>query len=432
MSRLVIRGPASVSGTVNVPGDKSISHRALMLASAASGQTTIRDLAPGADVDSTAGCMSDLGALIERNGTVTTIDANGIANWVEPVKALDCGNSGTTIRLLAGLVAQRDLTVTLDGDSSLRARPMERVARPLRAFGAEISTTDGHAPITVSGGALTGTRVDTGVASAQVKSALMFAALGADGTTTVIEPAPTRDHTERMLTALGARIVESRTGDRHTIEVGPYAPPPFELKVPGDVSSAAFLVAAAVMTGSVLIEGVGLNPLRIGFLEAVREMGGSVTWTTDEERMNEPVGNITAERSSLRALTLEGSVIPTIHDELPLIAILATQAAGETVVRGAGELRVKEADRITTVVDGLRRFGADVEELPDGFVVRGPTELHGASVEGHGDHRVAMAFAIAGVIAKGETTIDGFECADISWPNFTDVLSCVGVEVELT
>jgi 3-phosphoshikimate 1-carboxyvinyltransferase len=302
----------------------------------------------------------------------------------------------------------------------------------VREVGAEVWTTEGHAPITVSGGALTGVEVDTGVASAQVKSALMLAALGADGMTTVIEPVATRDHTERMLAALGAPVVESLIGGRHAVELGPYAPPPFELKVPGDASSAAFLVAAAVMTGSIVIEGVGLNPLRIGFLEAVRAMGGSVSWTIDEERMNEPVGSITAERSSLRAVTLEGAVIPTIHDELPLIAVLATQAAGETVVREAEELRVKEADRITTVVDGLRHLGADIEELPDGFVVRGPTELHGADVEGHGDHRVAMAFAIAAIVAKGETTIDGFECADISWPNFADVLSSVGVEIELT
>ena len=428
MTTLIVRGPASVAGSIAVPGDKSISHRALMLGAAAAGETTLRGLAPGEDVASTISCLRAYGVRIDRKGDVATIASGGIAAWEQPPGVLDCGNSGTTMRILAGFAARRELRSTFDGDASLRRRPMDRVARPLETLGARVTTTGGHPPITVEGGRLHGTQVDTGVASAQVKSAVLFAALGADGPTTVTEPLPTRDHTERMLSGLGARIAVN-TDLR--IEVEPFDVPSFHLEIAGDVSSAAFLVAAAVASGEVSVTGVGLNPLRIGFLEALREMGATVAWDADEERLQEPVGTITAQRSDLRAVSIDPAIVPTLHDELPLIAALATQAAGETVVRGAEELRVKEADRIEAITAGLRRLGADIEELSDGFVVRGPTVLSGATVDGAGDHRIAMSLAIAGLVAKGDTRIEGFECADISWPGFHEVLARIGADVEL-
>jgi 3-phosphoshikimate 1-carboxyvinyltransferase len=413
-----------------VPGDKSISHRALMLAATASGRTTVRNLAPGGDVQSSAECLRAYGVTIEQTADVATIHSRGIDEWTAPAGVLDCRNSGTTMRVLAGLAARCDFTSTFDGDASLRRRPMERVALPLRTLGADVETSDaGRAPMSVRGGHLVGASIETGVASAQVKSSVMLAALGADGTTTITEPLPTRDHTERILAALGADVSESREAGTHRVVVGPAVAPPFDLAVPGDVSSAAFVVAAAVLGGEVRIEGVGLNPLRIGFLDALREMGASVVLEVLEERMNEPVGIIDAERAALVGISVDPRVIPTLTDELPLLAVVATQAQGETVVRGASELRVKEADRIAAIVEGLRLLGAEIEELEDGFVVNGPTVLEGTSVDPKGDHRLAMALAVAGLIAKGEMRVHGFECAAVSWPGFEDVLGSLGAEV---
>lgn len=432
MTTLIVRGRRPVSGTVSVPGDKAIAHRGLMLGAMASGRTTLRNVAPGADVTSTASCLSSYGVAIERRDGTVTIDSSGIAHWREPARALDCGNSGTTMRILAGLAAHREFVTVLDGDASLRRRPMERVARPLRAFGADVSTSSGGvAPLRVRGGSLHGAVVQTEVASGQVKSSVLFAALGADETSVVTEPMPTRDHTERMLAALGASVSWAVTDEGNTIEIAPFAPPPFELNIAGDVSSAAFIVAAGVATGDVEMESVGLNLSRIGFLEALRAMGADVSWDVVEERMNEPVGRIVVRRSTLGPSTIGGRDIPTLHDELPLLAVLATQASGETVVRDAEELRIKESDRIAATVAGLRMLGADIEERPDGFVVSGPTPLTGGAVESYGDHRIAMAFAVAGLVADGETRIEGFECADVSWPGFDRALASLGADVEV-
>lgn len=427
---LVVRGPASISGSVSVPGDKSISHRALMLGAVASGRTTVRNLAPGADVASTMACLQGYGVRIERRDDMASVHSRGIDEWIAPHGVLDCGNSGTTIRILAGLAARCSFETTLDGDASLRRRPMERVAEPLRAFGAHVRTSeDGRAPLSVSGGGLHAANVDTGVASAQVKSAAIFAALGAEGTSTVTEPLRTRDHTERMLRALGVDVAEQGDGGRHRVEIVPAATPPFDLAVPGDPSSAAFVVCAAALAGDVHIDQVALNGMRIGFLDVLAQMGADVSWEILEDRMNEPVGLIDARASGLRGIRVDEAIVPTLHDELPVLAVVATQAHGETVVGGARELRVKESDRIAALVDGLRRLGADVDELDDGFVVRGPSELVGATVDAYGDHRIAMALAIAGTVAKGETRITGYGCADVSWPGFDAVLRTLGVEV---
>jgi 3-phosphoshikimate 1-carboxyvinyltransferase len=432
MTTLVIRGSARINGSVSVPGDKSLSHRGLMLGAMATGSTTLRNLASGADVASTAGCLAAYGVGIERREGTVTIDSSGIANWIAPSSPLDCGNSGTTMRLLAGLAAHREFRSRFDGDASLRKRPMERVAGPLRAFGARVDMSEGGvAPFEVAGGELHGTEVSTGVASAQVKSSALLAALGAEGSSVVIEPLQTRDHTERFLAALGADISWARTTEGNRIEVAPFVPPPFDLNIPGDVSSAAFVVAAGVLAGEVELDSIGLNASRIGFLEALRGMGADISWETDEERMHEQVGRIVAKRSSLRSVSIGPADVPAIHDELPLLAVLATQADGQTIVSGAEELRVKESDRIATTVAGLRAMGADIDERRDGFVVSGPTDLSGAVIDAADDHRIAMAFAVAGLVAKGETSVEGFESADISWPGFDEVLTTLGAEVEL-
>lgn len=431
MTTVVVRGPAAIDGVVAVPGDKSISHRALMLGAVGNGASTVRNLGPGDDVRSTIACLRAYGVAIDEGSEGTVVHGEGLRSWNEPRAPLDCGNSGTTLRLLTGFAAHHSFTSVFDGDGSLRARPMERLVGPLRALGARVETSDGRPPVSVAGGELAGASVELEMASAQVKSATIFAALAADGRTTVTEPAASRDHTERFLRALGAAIEEIRVDGGHRVEMDPFAPPAFEIDIPGDPSSAAFLVAAALLAGRVRIEDVGLNPTRIGFLETLERMGASIEWTVTGQRLGEPFGWIAAERSDLRAVGIEGPLVPVVLDELPLVAVLATQARGTTVVTGAGELRAKESDRIAAMVNALRRLGADADELPDGFRVTGPTPLVGTKVDAEGDHRIAMGLAVAGLVADGETLVEGFEAATVSWPGFQDVLSSLGAEIEL-
>ena len=424
MTTLVVR-PSSVSGKCTVPGSKSISHRALMLGAMAKGTTRIEGLGLGADVEATIDCLRAFGVEITPDGS--TITSPGIDAWIAPAAALDCRNSGTTMRILSGLAARCAFTTTLDGDDSLRKRPMERVASPLRSLGARVSTQDGRPPIVIDGGGLTGATIDLDVASAQVKTAAILAGLGASGTTVVREPVPSRDHTERMLRSLGAPVEES-FGETHDVTVSAFDVPPFETTVPGDVSSAAFVVAAALLTGDVAIDDVGVNPTRMSFVDVARQMGGEVALDVTRDELGEPIGTLLARRSSLVGVAVDGSD-PGIQDELPLIALLATQAEGETVVKGAGELRVKESDRIDSVVRGLRTMGAEIHELVDGFVVRGPTSLRGATLDPAGDHRIAMMLAVAGLVAEGETRIDDFECSAVSWPGFERTLATLGADV---
>jgi len=426
MSTLVVR-PSCVAGRCTVPGNKSISHRALMLGAMARGTTRIAGLGLGADVRATIACLRGYGVSIEDG----VVSSPGIDAWTAPVGVLDCANSGTTMRTLAGLAARRDFVTTLDGDESLRRRPMERVATPLSKLGARIETADGRPPLRIAGGDLHGGDLSLAVASAQVKTAVLFAGLGATGTTSVAEPVASRDHTERMLTSLGAPLREERLPDgAHRVSVEAFEIPAFSTTVPGDVSSAAFVVAAALLTGEASVDGVGLNPTRTRFLDVARQMDGDIVFESEHDEMGEPIGSIDAQRSNLRGLTVDGSD-PGIQDELPLVALLATQADGETTVKNAGELRVKESDRIDSVVSGLRSLGADIHELVDGFVVRGPRPLRGAVVDSFGDHRIAMMLAVAGLVAEGETVIENFECADVSWPGFADTLRSLGAEVEL-
>lgn len=409
------------------PGDKSISHRALLFGALGITPMQVRNLAPGADVRSTAACLRALGVTIaekERPGAVM-VRGVGPRGFTTPAGPLDCGNSGTTMRLLLGLVAGARVACTLDGDASLRGRPMRRVLAPLRAMGARVEGQGGpedeRAPLRVEPvPTLTGLSHRLPIASAQVKSALVLAGLAADGETRVREPEPSRDHTERMLSAWGAPVrVES--GEVVVTRLGHPLTLPEALEVPGDPSSAAFWVGAGLLVpeASVVVRGVDVNPTRTGFLAVLERMGARVELEPETARAGDPVATLRVRGGQpLRGTEIRPAEVPSLLDEIPLLAIVASQARGETRVTGARELRVKESDRLRQLVLGLRAMGADVDELDDGLVLRGPTELRGATIDAAHDHRIAMSFAIAGLVADGETDVEGAEWADISYPGY--------------
>jgi 3-phosphoshikimate 1-carboxyvinyltransferase len=416
-SAVTVQPAARVAGELAVPGDKSIAHRALMLAALGEGESWIHGLPQGEDVLATVGCLRALGANLQRSGTTARIRGEGLRSFATPHGPLDCANSGTTMRLLLGLLAGSAVSATLDGDVSLRRRPMDRVIDPLRTMGAKIESRDGRAPLAVTGASLQGRRIALRVPSAQVKSALLLAGLSASGPTTVVEPVATRDHMERLLRAMGTDVDATVEG----VVIRPSHQPlrPIELSVPGDFSSAAFWMAAAALRPgwSVIIGDVGINPTRTAFLTLLRSMGAEVKVdgpSTDVE----PSGALTVTGHGLRAIVLGAADVAAAIDEIPALLVLATQAEGVTTIDGAGELRVKESDRIATMAEGLRRMGAIVEERPDGVSVKGPTPLRGAAVESHGDHRVAMALAVAALVASGPTTIEGADCVAVSYPDF--------------
>ncbi|MDQ3646861.1 MAG: 3-phosphoshikimate 1-carboxyvinyltransferase [Actinomycetota bacterium] len=419
-------GPAPLVGEVQVPGDKSISHRALVLAALAEGTSSIAGLNLGHDVRATASCIGLLGAGVRLNESNSHVEVHspGAEGLHEPAVALDAGNSGTTIRLLLGVCAGIDGLTILSGDASLRARPMLRVVAPLRQMGARIDgrAHGDRAPVAVRGGALEGVDLDLPVASAQVKGALLVAGLRASGRTTVAEPGQSRDHTERMLRATGVSV----TTEGAAVAVsGPARPRPRSWAVPGDISSAMFLiVAAALLPGSDLtVVGVGLNPTRTGALDVLAEMGADVRVEVEGEDGGEPFGSVRIRHSELHAVPIHPDRIPGLIDELPALAIAASRAEGQTVISGAAELRVKESDRIAAMVDGLTLLGADARALPDGMVITGPCELAGGAVDSHGDHRVAMAFAVAGLVTSDAVRIKGWSSVDTSFPGFLDVLA---------
>jgi 3-phosphoshikimate 1-carboxyvinyltransferase len=416
-----------LGGTLQVPGDKSIAHRALMLAALADGTSHIRNLPAGEDVHSTARCMRGLGAMVASWDGEARVVATGVLE--QPAHDLDAGNSGTTMRLLAGILSGQTFHSCLDGDDSLRRRPMGRVIEPLSAMGATIRSDGGRAPLAIDGGDLRGIRYTLPVASAQVKSAILLAGLFADGSTEVIEPVPTRDHTERMLAAAGLSASQTRGS---VVVEGGKRPSPLALTVPGDMSSAAFLLAGAALTGGeVTVTHVGVNPTRTGFLNVLERMGAQIDITDERKEAGEPVAGVTVRGVCRRPVTVEAEEVPALIDELPLVALLATQAEGTSVVSGAAELRVKESDRIATVTAQLRRLGAEIEERPDGFAVRGPVRLVGAAVESGGDHRLAMLLAIAGCIASGETIVEGAESSAVSYPGFERALTGVDGEIDV-
>ena len=422
-SRTLIRSGA-LKGELSPPPDKSISHRALIFCSISNGRSRVKNLLMAEDPISTMNAMRALGADIRQYDNEIVITGTGLHGLREPEDVINCGNSGTTMRLLTGLLSAQPFFSVLTGDSSLRGRPMKRVITPLSMMGANIYGREQNslAPLAIRGNRLKGIEYSSPVASAQVKSAVLLAGLYADGTTTVVEPRKSRDHTERMLPAFGANLKV----DGLRVSVTPVDElHPQDITVPGDFSSAAFfLVAALVVKGSeVMIRNVCINPTRTGLIEVIKLMGGSMEILNERDVSGEPVADILCRYTDqLKAVDVPEELVPSMIDEFPIFSVLATQADGVTTIRGAEELRVKESDRIKTMATELSKMGAEVEEYPDGMSIRGPVKLRGATLQSHHDHRVAMALSVAALLAEGETTILGTEAVDISFPGFYDEL----------
>ena len=427
---LTLRGGGSLGGSVRVPGDKSISHRALLFGAIAQGTTTIDGLLPAEDPLSTAACLRAMGVDVSpiRAGESVTVQGVGLDGFAEPGDVLDCGNSGTTMRLMLGLLAGRvGRHFVLTGDSSLRGRPMRRVGGPLSQMGAVIhGRKDGNfAPLAVLGQALVGTTIHTPVASAQVKSAILLAALTAQGPTTVIEPVQSRDHSERMLRAFGADLVVGGPGNTEVTVRPGNSLRGQSVIVPGDISSAAFwLVAGAITPGaSLTVENVGLNPSRTGILEVLEQMGARISVLNERDVAGEPVGDLQVSHGPLQAFAIGAEIMPRLVDEIPVLAVAACCADGISRISGAEELRVKETDRLAVMARQLGAMGARIEEFDDGMTISGPTPLHGAEVDSETDHRVAMSLAVASLVASGTTTIRRPEAAAVSYPGFWDDLA---------
>lgn len=432
--KLVVRPSDGLRGPVRVPGDKSISHRTLMLGAIAEGVTRVTNWLPAGDCQATLRCVRALGVPIDQHDATTlTVHGVGRDGLQAPRRTLDCQGSGTTMRLLAGVLAGQSFASTLDGHDGLRRRPMRRIIEPLCQMGADVKGRDGRfPPLQIREGDLRGIDYRLPVASAQVKSCILLAGLFASGPTTIHEPGPARDHTERMLQAMGAEVQI----DGPTITLVPQPAPlkPLTLQVPGDFSSAAFLLGAgAIVPGSrIVIEDVGGNPTRTGLLDVLYAMGARIDVEDQRESGGEPLIDLAVRYSDLQYTQVDGSLVVRMIDEFPILAVAATQAGGKTVVRDAGELRVKETDRIAAVARELRKMGAEIEETPDGFVVLGPATLQGAVVDSHGDHRLAMALAVAGLVADGETIVEGAEVIDDSYPGFVETLQDLGASVSST
>jgi len=413
----------SLRGDITTPGDKSISHRALILNSIAKGKARIENLSSGDDVRSTMSCLQALGVKITGEGDVFMVDGVGPGGFRSPDDVLNAGNSGTTMRLMGGLLAAQPFFSVITGDASLRSRPMDRLINPLRHMGADIwgRKNDSLAPLAIKGRGLKGITYKMPVASAQIKSAILIAGLFAEGKTTITEPSISRDHTERMIGALGVRI----TRDDKTIELTPSAPrAPVDVSVPGDISSAAFwLVAGAIHPDAKLrIINVGINPTRAGIIDVLLEMGAKLKVDRVSKEGGEPVAEVSIETSRLMGIRIRGNMIPRIIDEIPLIALAGACANGNTVIRGAQELRVKESDRIRTTVSELSKIGVDIEELSDGMVIHGGGGIKGGECQSYGDHRLAMTMGIASLVSKGEIVIHDADAVTVSYPGFWEEL----------
>ncbi|MCD6165998.1 3-phosphoshikimate 1-carboxyvinyltransferase [bacterium] len=420
---IIIHKPKRLRGEVFIPGDKSISHRALILASLAEGVSTIENLSPSADVQSTCKVLQKLGSEIFSNekSHEVTLRGKGRCGLRESPVPLFCGNSGTTARLLMGVLAGQRFFSVLTGDQSLQRRPMQRVIVPMQQMGAQILARQQNTllPIAIQGAHLRGIRYELPIASAQVKTALLLAGLLAEGETTVVEPLQSRDHTERLFQWLGLPL--QKVNLQYSIESTPI--PSFRLSVPGDFSSAAYFVALAAIhpDAELTLRNVNINPTRIGFLEVLQRMGLKYEIQV-EKQSPEPVGTLMVRSSQLRNVAVSAAEVPKLIDELPLLAVVATQAEGKLIVHGAQELRVKESDRIRSIVTELTRMGAQLSELTDGFVVEGPTPLHGAFLRTHGDHRIAMALAVAAAVAHSPSQLTGERWVTISYPDFFNAL----------
>ena len=418
--------PAHLSGTLAPPGDKSISHRSAILNALAQGEASVSNYSPGGDCASTLRCLRALGVHIRRKDAESDflIQGLGLDGFSEPKNVLNAGNSGTTMRLLSGLLAGQPFLSIVTGDSSLRSRPMDRIIEPLIQMGASIQGRDNDtkAPLVIRGGNLHGIEYAMQVASAQFKSCLIIAGLFARGETTLHQPAASRDHTERMLRRMGADLVE----DGLTLTVRPgQTLTALDIHVPADISSAAYWLVAGVCHPSarITVTNVGINPTRTGIIDALQDMGASITVDNRRLEGGEEVADLTAQSSDLTGTEVAGGLVPRLLDEAPVLALAACFARGTTVIRDAQEMRVKETDRIRTTVQELSRFGADIQELPDGMVIRGTGGLRGAIGRSHGDHRLAMTLGIAGLLAKGETEVRGEQATGISYPGFWDDLN---------
>jgi 3-phosphoshikimate 1-carboxyvinyltransferase len=408
---------------IKIPGDKSISHRAVMLGAISEGKTEIEGFLTGADCLSTISCFQQLGVDIQRENDKVIVQGVGLQGLKEPDSVLDVGNSGTTIRLISGILAGQNFTSLLTGDSSIRRRPMKRVLEPLAKMGAEVLGRENNnkAPFAIKGKKLESISYKTPVASAQIKSAILLAGLYSEGTTTVIEPEKSRNHTEVMLKGFGAEIEE---GPNYSSVKGFPMLKGQKIVVPGDISSAAFFIAGGLILPGreVCIENVGLNETRTGIIDVFREMGGDIEIINERYTSGEKVGDIVVRSSKLKGITFGGDIIPRLVDEIPVIAVAATQAEGTTIIHGAEELKVKESDRLKTISRELSKMGADIKETEDGLIIKGGTPLKYADCESYDDHRIAMSCAIAGLVADGGVSIDDLSCVDISFPGFFDVL----------
>lgn len=413
-----------LKGEVTVPGDKSISHRAIMFGALSKGTTEVTNFLQGADCLSTIDCFRRLGISIENTPEKILIHGKGLHGLSKPDTVLDVGNSGTTTRLISGILAGQTFETTLNGDDSIQSRPMKRIMEPLSLMGAHITSIRGNncAPLRIVGAPLHGIHYHSKVASAQVKSCVLLAGLYADCPTSVTEPEISRNHTELMLGGFGANVTcEGKTA---TILPDPELTGQ-KIEVPGDISSAAYFIAAGLLVpgSEVLIKNAGVNPTRDGILRVCKAMGADITLQNKRENGGEPVADILVRHSSLKAVTIEGEIIPTLIDELPMIAVMACFAEGTTIIKDAAELKVKESNRIEVMVTNLSRMGAHVTATDDGMIIEGGHPLHGAKIDSHSDHRIAMSFAVAALAADGETKIQDADCVKISYPSFYEDLS---------
>lgn len=422
-------------GEIQIPGDKSISHRSVMFGALAKGTTEITHFLQGADCLSTIGCFREMGIEIENTNEKIIVHGKGLHGLSAPSKILNVGNSGTTTRLISGILSGQAFASTLSGDASLNSRPMNRIMEPLQMMGADIQSKfiNGCAPLLINAHlpvgvkpTLTGIHYHSKVASAQVKSALLLAGIYADGVTTVIEPNLSRNHTELMLNEFGAQVTtKMNPDDSAVISISPceelYG---HAIVVPGDISSAAYFIAAGLLipNSELLIQNVGINPTRAGILKVCEAMGANITYLNPHTRNGEPTSDLLIKTSSLHGATIEGALISTLIDEIPMIAVMAAFAEGTTIIKDAAELKVKETDRIWTTTEGLKSLGADVTPTEDGMIIHGGNPIHGGVVNSYLDHRIAMAFAIAGLAAEGTTTILDSQCVDVSYPDFFQTL----------
>ena len=420
---MIFHKVTSLKGEVTIPGDKSISHRAVMFGSLAEGTTEVTNFLQGADCLSTISCFRKLGIQIENTAERILIHGKGLHGLSESSETLDTGNSGTTTRLISGILAGQSFTTFLNGDASIQTRPMKRIMTPLSMMGADITSLNGNncAPLRICGGHLHGITYQSPVASAQVKSCVLLAGLYADAPTSVTEPVLSRNHTELMLTGFGAKVTSS--GTTATIEPEPDLKG-MKIEVPGDISSAAYFIAAGLIipNSEILVKNVGINPTRDGILRVAIEMGGGITILNEKISGGEPTCDLLVRSSSLKGVTVGGEIIPTLIDEIPMIAVMACFAEGTTIIKDAQELKVKESNRIDTVVTNLKAMGAHIEATDDGMIIEGGYPLHGAVIDSHLDHRIAMSFAVGALGADGETTIEGADCVKISYPKFYETL----------